>query len=421
VRNLHRLFAVSPRWYNRSKHNQSGVTIVRYKHATPRRDIHMVDLRNASRRLHRLVTSSANAQLVGGVKLETAAKVAGAVTLAGLSANYLYNYHNPHVSRSPHPTPPTPPTPQMPLTEVQELQQELNSNCLKHLKKVIGIQNTGTSGDRQRVRVNCVPMFNETKLTKNKIIGEGRYGKIYSVVENNFVVVKEQTALCYPFYNEIDCLYALQKTGIVPILYDAYICSDPPVRNATENSQIKYGFVMQKLDMSLVDFINEMDDDTLGERLLDDIADKLNFIFETLDKKKIYHRDLSLANFMITHSSPDSSDVKHIYVIDFGHATSTNWDIDRFKFAGKVYDNPMEGVTLIRNYDVFVQFQIKNYNACQNESQTNKTLCKKPLIALRLAERILKLNKTADNTSIWQSYARNIEKSIIDVINKQRR
>lgn len=243
VRNLHHLFAVSPRWYNRSKNTRGdGVVVVRFKDATPRRDIHMVDLRRASRRVKRAAADADDAsdKLVGGVKLGTVGKVAGAVALA-LGATYLAG--SSHMINTK-------------LADIRNAQQELNDQCLKQLKRAIGAQNT-----QPKVRISCQPKLDNVTLTKGGMLAEGQYGKVWAVNENDTVVIKEQTAFCFAFYNEIECLDALRGTGVVPLLYDAYICADPAVNNTTENSQITYGYVMQKLDSSLVDYINETDDD----------------------------------------------------------------------------------------------------------------------------------------------------------------
>lgn len=372
VRNLHRLFAVSPRWYNRSKHKRDGVTVVRYKHATPRHDIHMVDLRRASRRVQRIV---ADDHLVGGVKLAAAAKVAGAVVLGLGAAHYLLGDRSKKNSA------------------IQQEQQELNSECLRQLKTAIGQKNT----NHPNVRVSCVPVYDGKELEKGERIGKGKHGEVFSVKGNDRVVIKEQRALCYSFYNEIDCLYALRETGIAPQLYDAYICSNPPVTDATENSQIKYGYVMQKVDMSLLKFINNTPDEDLD---LDDIADKINTIFEVLKKADIYHRDLHLDNFMVATTTSAPPRVDRIYVIDFGAAVSPNKDRDTIT----EYQNPLkEQEYPSENWQNFYNTLILAYAACRRQKHifTDEAICKKPVIYLGLAKRVLFRNRTSAE-KIWQ-------------------
>ena len=65
---------------------------------------------------------------------------------------------------------------------------------------------------------------NGQNIQKNITIGAGNFGTVWSVVNDDTIVIKEQTATCYTFINEIECLDILKNTGIIPQLKNAYVC-----------------------------------------------------------------------------------------------------------------------------------------------------------------------------------------------------
>ena len=381
VRNLHHLFAVSPRWYNRSKDRHGDVVVVRFKNATPRRDIHMVDLQHASRRVRRAAAGA----LVGGVKLQAIARVGGAIALAGIAIHLA----DAHIKKTQ-------------LRETLKLQQQLDNQCLQRLKKEIGERNT-----HPEVRKGCEPKFKNETLTKGNVLGEGQYGKVYAAVGKNGVVsdevvIKEQTALCFQFYNEVGCLDALRYSSVTPKLYDAYICSPSSPIDTAENSQITYGYVMQKLESSLVDFINNTEDNKLEDEL-DTIANRLYGIFVKLDDMHIFHRDLHLANFMITFEGGHRVNYMKIYVVDFGNARFSKSETNRF------YSQPLlDPVEPLPNWKQFVLTQASVYGVCKKGVVVaNKSVCTKPEVALRLAKKILEMHLRSDADKVWREIEKN--------------
>ena len=273
MQNLHKLFSVRPRWYNRSKAtcDRNNVMMIRFKHATPYTQ--MVSLSNATQLVRRAVTcikaeavsrasDSSGASNSSGAsdntKFATIAKITTGVTtaLVGMSAAVVGTH----------------------LYANKKAQQKLNDKCLKTLKDKIG----------------------------------------NVVTNNNPTIHKEQTATCYTFINEIECLDILKNTGIIPQLKNAYVCFNKKDSANVKNSEITYRYVMEKLDKTLVKFIDEMDKDTFTTNK-NDIAKKLMNILTILTTNDIKHRDLHLENFMV--KLKQDSSFQTIYIIDFGHAT----------------------------------------------------------------------------------------------------
>ena len=316
LKNLHDLFKVRPRWFNRSRTICDNVMLIRFKNATPRTKYQMVPLSETNRKVrHALKCLLHGGQLFGGGKK---AKVAAAIAVGGVgllafsSAHYLTVKEN----------------------------NKLNKECLESLKKTLGAQNTGTF----KIRQDCSGIFKNVELLKDKKIGQGAYGTIWSVQNNPSVVIKEQKAFCYTFINEINCLNALKDTDIVPKLYDAYICFKANVADVT-NSEITYGYVMENCGISLKEFIKQA-----TEQEINDLGQELCRIVTKLDENQIQHRDLKLENFLVKKNNEKIS----IVVIDFGHA---KYD----KKSEMVYNVP---------FPVEEMSNVKTFNGCQ----TNTTL-----------------------------------------------
>jgi tRNA A-37 threonylcarbamoyl transferase component Bud32 len=199
----------------------------------------------------------------------------------------------------------------------------LNNKCFTNVKKIIG--ETNTQHTRQ-IRQSCTAQFNETTLQIGQELGHGQFGAVYSVDNNENVVIKEQKGLCYTFINEIRCLELclnFDDTQIVPEIYDAYVCF--PQNIITEdvtNIEVTYGYVMEKMDKTLYTYLLEyIDVDSLGDdskHVLSDIdvktlCDRITLICEMLDSVDILHRDMTLENFMFDKQ-------QNLKIIDFGLA-----------------------------------------------------------------------------------------------------
>lgn len=299
LENLHHLFKVRPRWYNRSKTtcDHTNIMMIRFKHAMPRTKYQMVPLAETNRKVRQAVKCIRAAVLRGGKgssSLGTAAKVAAGVT-AGLSTALVASGAAFAAFQ---------------MRAFKKKQQELNDKCLKKLKEKIGNQSTNTN---PTIRQACDGKYGTEGLKKGNKLGQGQYGEVFSVLGNDKIVIKEQKALCYTFINEIECLQLLADSDIAPMLYDAYVCFDT-TKTDIKNSEVTYGFVMDKLEESFIDYIKTIN--TFFDTSKNEIASQLLHILTTLDKKNIEHRDLHLGNFMIQSKKP-----LKIKIIDFGLAT----------------------------------------------------------------------------------------------------
>lgn len=307
MQNLHKLFSVRPRWYNRSKAtcDRNNVMMIRFKHATPYTQ--MVSLSDASQLVRRAVTcikaeavsrASDSSGASDNTKFATIAKITTGVTtaLVGMSAAVVGTH----------------------LYANKKAQQKLNDKCLKTLKDKIGNVVTNNNPTIHEACNDEMKAENGQNIQKNITIGAGNYGTVWSVVNDDTIVIKEQTALCYTFINEIECLDILKNTGIIPQLKNAYVCFNKKNNANVKNSDITYWYVMEKLDYTLVKFIDEMDKDTFTTNK-NDIAKKLMKILTILTTNDIKHRDLHLENFMV--KLKQDSSLETIYIIDFGHAT----------------------------------------------------------------------------------------------------
>ena len=171
--------------------------------------------------------------------------------------------------------------------------QNMNNECIEKIK----CQNSTL------LHARCFPMFEGTKVVLSTSLGTGNYGSVWDVngPGNGKIVVKKQEGFCYTFINEIKCLERLKDTGIVPRIYDAYICIDAK----------EYGYVMDKLDVTLLTFINKKPTSAEIQNVGGQIFNCLNI----LDAEGILHRDFNLNNIMLKRQ-PDNT--HHVYIIDFG-------------------------------------------------------------------------------------------------------
>lgn len=340
IQNLHHLFQVRPRWYNRSKAtcDRIGVMMIRFKHAKPL--VQMVALPQTTRPVRRAVKCFDAETLSGGEgnTLATVARGVGRVAAkatTGLSTALVVGSVGAGAAT---------------LLFNRKMQQELNDTCLTKLKEQIATQMLQSSKDGKAlslsVQVRCHGKLDSADLVKDKDIGHGAFGTVWSVKDNDTVVIKEQTALCYTFINEIECLTKLKDTGIVPLLKDVYIC---PQKNKDlinlKNSEITYGYVMDKLDYTLEAYIKSLNNKKFDEQK-EGIAKELLKILSTLTKNNIEHRDLHLQNFLVKLNAQTKMYAK-IYVIDFGNARHS-------ENTKPVYSIPVWPQPLLGNIFMFI-------------------------------------------------------------------
>ena len=184
-------------------------------------------------------------------------------------------------------------------------QKNMNTTCMETIKSQISSENYTTLW-----HARCFPMFNDAKVHISSVIGSGDYGSVWDVqgLEQGKIVIKEQKGFCYTFINEIKCLEKLNDTGIIPKIYDAYICIHTEV-----DEQITYGYVMDKLDMTLFNFL--IIQQPMSE--LQRVGTQIHNCLTILDQKMILHRDFNLNNIMLKRL-PDKTN--RVYIIDFGVA-----------------------------------------------------------------------------------------------------
>ena len=129
------------------------------------------------------------------------------------------------------------------------IQDQLNNNCFRNVKKQIAYANT----QKLRIAEKCETVYVQMGYTKDKVLGNGVFGSVFSVCNNNQVVIKEQYALCYTFINEIRCLEILKSTDYVPQIYDAYVCwtGTNKTFEDVENAEVTYGYVMETMGVTL--------------------------------------------------------------------------------------------------------------------------------------------------------------------------
>jgi tRNA A-37 threonylcarbamoyl transferase component Bud32 len=206
-----------------------------------------------------------------------------------------------------------------PITEEQVLQNQLNNKCFTTVKKLIGEKNT-------QIRQDCKPQTNNKIIKKGSELGYGQFGIVYSVEDTEDYVIKEQTGFCYMFINEIRCLDLLNKieihNKIVPIIYDAYVCfPETKTQEDVTNIEVIYGYVMEKMDETLHDYLLNYTSHLLSETDLQELYIRITLICNVLDKANILHRDMTLYNFMFDKQ-------RILKIIDFGLAYIKNTQQD---------------------------------------------------------------------------------------------
>ena len=367
IQNLHHLFQVRPRWYNRIKAtcDRIGVMMIRFKHAKPL--VQMVALPQTTRPVRRAVKCF-DAETLSGGEGNTLPTVGEGITLAtGGESNTLGTIAR-GVGRVAAKATTGLSTALVVSTVAagaaalhlnQTKQQELNNTCLTALKIRLANQNFDSGDKVQQIRIGCSGQSGNDELKKDIAIGNGVFGIVWSVKNNDTVVIKEQTALCYTFINEIECLTKLKDTGIVPLLKDAYICDTKPGKALEnfKNSEITYGYVMEKLDNTLEAYISSLSSDSFQNEKKA-IAEEILKILSTLTTNNIQHRDLHLGNLMVKLNVANRATYDKIYVIDFGQAEYN-------KTTKPLYSNLVRPPVAIGNIFKFVeqnttQIQIKN-------------------------------------------------------------
>lgn len=303
LKNLHDLFKVRPRWFNRSRTICDNVMMIRFKNATPRTKYQMVPLSETNRKVRHAVNCLLRGgQLFGGGKK---AKVAQTFIVSG---SVVYK-----------------------LLQKRE-QEALNDACLKDLKTKIGNESTNVG---PTLHYGCEGILDGQKLKKGNFLSNGTFGKVYKVrdyfkketkklIEYD-LVIKEQKALCYIFMNEIECLHALKDDDIAPKLVDAYVCIENKDSKDIKNSEVTYGFVIEKMDSTLWDFLFTYSPETTVINF-DFIIDRIYHILTILDERNIQHRDLHLGNFMVKTKLNNNykREIQKLMIIDFGQAAHNN-------------------------------------------------------------------------------------------------
>lgn len=324
---LYDFFNERPQWYNRStfkctftnahKPGHQHVTVVYFKHAVPLETIHMVSRKNTSVNVQKLLKCVHRAQqLTGGeaynyknAMKETAAIVGATAGIIAAKAGYdwyqrrvilnlnkqereAYNKGITDAAKT-----------------IQKLQTELNDTCFETVKRRFTEESLLATQNMLQIRNSCTISIQGTQLTKGDPIGKGTFGIVYAIHEDDTKVIKEQTGFCYLFFNEFVCLQKLNDSGITPKIYDAYVClPHNKTINDVSQSDVIYGYVMEKFDLTLLDFLkNEANKD------VDGYANQILTILKVLTRYKILHRDFLASNFMVNNQGT-------IKIIDFGLA-----------------------------------------------------------------------------------------------------
>jgi len=196
----------------------------------------------------------------------------------------------------------------------KDKEDNLNLTCFVNIKNHIIDLTTLTI-----VRLSCEAIYENNIISHSgNPIASGDYGEIWDVLGKyvNKIIIKEQKS-CYAFINEINCLQQLQSTGIVPILYDAYICN-LGVRQlcSTPRGLIRYRHAMEKLDETLESFLKGEQSDT---EYIEAVGTQIAKCLKILDNNKILHRDFNYGNIMLKNPTTNKL-IPDVRIIDFGNA-----------------------------------------------------------------------------------------------------
>ena len=203
----------------------------------------------------------------------------------------------------------------------------LNINCFESVKQQIASRNTGQSIHRLPQRCNAM-LRGQNLIKERPSLDKGEYGEVWDVegTYNDQIIIKEQTSHCYSFIIEINCLEKLQSTDYVPKIYDSYVCF--PDANSTSadvlTETVVYGYVMEKLHMTLYNFLTS----GFQKSVITHVAKEIAGCLKALDAAHIVHRDLHVKNIMLKFSdnirSNKSTDkTPRVCIIDFGNAYIT--------------------------------------------------------------------------------------------------
>ena len=194
----------------------------------------------------------------------------------------------------------------------KDKEDNLNLTCFVNIKNHIIDLTTLTI-----VRLSCEAIYENNIISHSgNPIASGDYGKIWDVTGKyvNKIIIKQQKS-CYAFINEINCLQQLQSTGIVPILYDAYICNviGGQLCKTTPSGLIRYGHVMEKLDETLESFLKRSNIE------IEAVGTQIAKCLKLLDNNNILHRDFNYGNIMLKKTTTDKL-IPDVRIIDFGNA-----------------------------------------------------------------------------------------------------
>lgn len=313
--NLHDFFKIRPTWFNRStfkcRINNGGqppqptnIVMVYFKHAKPLDTIKMVVRNNTSVNVKKMLKCVFTTKKMNGGEINRTTAAIG-TTIAAVAAYKTHEYYKTMRSKKEQ---------HAKNLKIEQKQTSLNNNCLNNVKKRIGERST----HQFTIRSDCHAQFGKKKISVGTPLGSGAFGKIYSVDNHDDLAIKEQKGLCYLFINEINCLQKLKDENLTPKIFDAYICFTNTITldNVT-NEQVLYGYVMERFEMNLLQYLNTYRHDLLerGDVIL--FGNQILNILLTLDQHQILHRDLLIDNFMLDKNN-------HLKIIDFGMAYDLN-------------------------------------------------------------------------------------------------
>ena len=136
----------------------------------------------------------------------------------------------------------------------------------------------------------------------------------------------------------------------VPRIYDAYVCfhggDGASASSDVLNENVTYGYVMEKLDTTLFDYLSSPSTTDLSVLK---VGKQLQNCFTKLDEHLILHRDLHLKNIMVKF---DASDQPKVFIIDFGNA----YDRHDAETVLK-YTHPLEPDSTLDFYQTYPAFK----------------------------------------------------------------
>ena len=183
------------------------------------------------------------------------------------------------------------------------LTKKFNTNATVKEKNECSIAN-------ELLHERCDPQYGGKILTKqNGKLAQYLPCNVYATDDVN-LVTKECTS-CYTFLVEIEFSWMLKplkesmNLDFIPEIYDAYVC-----RPTLNNKKTTYGYVTEKLDEKLSEYIKK----DLSDDQCQNIALQLRDIFEKLDEIGVTHRNCNFNNFMLKLTE---NQVPKVYIINF--------------------------------------------------------------------------------------------------------